>query len=629
MKALSLILCSFLGLIQAPGQEKHSASGSGAASPAQRLVDVLTRYEQHSLRDTAYLNAVDSILDADDPIVHLLYNDDSLEQRLNTYQKIAFSDTAYGKYRVRYYRYLLSAADNRNRSGSSIYYSEKNNEESVRMGYFEKDELPHSELFAIAVYLGNKDYARVFARYNALRPLLLAMPESIVAGRKTASPDGVSMVFAVLDIMCYAAVKTGDTAKLHEAILLCERMLDEAGKQPEKYAAYRVYYNFIYHTIGFLRENYLKHDSRARELLEIALREVRDKGFGEANDPRGYMADRYEDAFDFYFDQGQADSARRYLDLIRQSVPDDPEFTNDRLSFVLEGGSKLWAREGQYQAAYRDLRRAYGMRDSALYAAKSDRDNNLYALAAAENAGNELVRTEAMKLRTERSNGFLFLLLTLLLLMGAIGFLLYRFRQEQHLLDLRLGVARNFNGEIGPMLLYTNALLKKEAKNNPSAGLEEMKVQIKHIMESVRSISRDLESGELGTVGSFCKEVISLLEKIKAATQIDFTMKINNGEPVLSHYQYTNLRTILNELISNSIKHAGCHLIAIYVRVVERNVAINYSDDGQGMAQDLPANGIGIQNMQERVNLLNGEFRLYNAYPEGYSIAISIPLVSS
>lgn len=627
MKRLSLILCFFLILILAAAQENQPFAGRGTASPVQRLSGLLTRYERHLLPDTAYLNAVDSILNAADSITHLLYNDDSLEQRLNTYQRIAFSAPSYGKYRVRYYRYLLSAADNRNRSGSAIYYSEKNNEESVRMGYFEKDELPHGELFAMAVYLGNRDYARVFARYNALLPVLFAMPASISAGRKPASPDGVSMVFAVLDVMCFAASKTGDTAKLNEAILLCERMQDEVRKQPEKYKDYRVYYNFIYHTIGYLRENYLKHFTRARDLLEISLQEVRDKGFGEANDPDGYTADRYEDAFDFFFDQGEKDSARHYLDLIRQSVPADPEFTNDRLSFVLERGSELLAGEGQYMAACRDLQRAYTMRDSAFYAAKSDRDNNLYALAEAENTGNELVMTEARKRKTERVNSFLFLLLILLVPAGVTGSLIYRFRQKQRMLDLRLSVARGFNNEIGPMLLYANALLMKEAEAAPSARLEEMKGQIKQIMEEVRGITHDLESAELGTVGSFCKEVISLLEKIKAATQIDFTIRLNNGNPVLSHYQYINLRTIFSELISNSIKHAGCRFIAIYVQVAERNVAINYSDDGLGMEPGKKAGGIGMQNIRERTSLLHGEFRLHNGYPQGYSIDISIPLV--
>jgi signal transduction histidine kinase len=45
------------------------------------------------------------------------------------------------------------------------------------------------------------------------------------------------------------------------------------------------------------------------------------------------------------------------------------------------------------------------------------------------------------------------------------------------------------------------------------------------------------------------------------------------------------------------------------------------------MVPGKPADGIGMQNMKERTNLLNGEFQVHNAYPDGYSIDISIPLL--
>src|SRR5882757_4888007 len=385
-------------------------------SPKQHLAGLLTLYQHHILSDTAYLNAVDSI-------TPLLLNEDSLEQRLSTYEKIAFADDRYGKYRVHYYRHLLSFSDNKNRYGSAIYYSEKNNEESVRMGYFEKDELPHSELFAIAVYNGNNDYARVFSKYDTLLPRLLAMPENISAGRKVASPDGASMAFAVLEVMAATASQTGDTARLNEAILLCEKMLDAVGKQAEKYREYMVYYYYIYHTICFYRENYLKNYSRARDLLELSLQEVRSDRFGKKNAPSDYIFHQYIDAFDFYFSQHQKDSARHYLDLVRD-FPVDGEFANEKLSFLLKEGCRLQASEGRYEAAYRDLCRAYTIQDSALYAVNADKDNNLYVLAKAEDMENKWQRTEVKKRQLEQFNNLFFFIFMLLVIVSTAVFLI-------------------------------------------------------------------------------------------------------------------------------------------------------------------------------------------------------------
>jgi signal transduction histidine kinase len=102
---------------------------------------------------------------------------------------------------------------------------------------------------------------------------------------------------------------------------------------------------------------------------------------------------------------------------------------------------------------------------------------------------------------------------------------------------------------------------------------------------------------------------------------------MNNGSRVLRHLQYTNLRKIADELITNSIKHAECNLITVDVKATERHLRINYSDNGKGMVSGRQTAGIGLQNIQERVRSLNGDFQLHNAYPEGYSIDISIPLL--
>jgi signal transduction histidine kinase len=157
--------------------------------------------------------------------------------------------------------------------------------------------------------------------------------------------------------------------------------------------------------------------------------------------------------------------------------------------------------------------------------------------------------------------------------------------------------------------------------------VEELKAQIQRIMEAVRGISHDLKSSEMSTVQTFYRDVCNLLEKIRATTEIDFTAKMNSGSQVLSHIQYTNLRKIVDELITNSIKHAECSFITLDIKTVERRLQVSYSDNGKGMSPGGPSEGIGLQNIQERVRAMNGDFQLNNAWPEGYSIDISIPLL--
>ncbi|HTI12577.1 MAG TPA: ATP-binding protein [Puia sp.] len=583
----------------------------------QHLADLLTAHQDHILSDTAYLKAVDSS-------APLLVHEDSLDQLLSAYRQIAFNNKELAAYRGNYYANLALYNYNKNKYGSAIYYSEKNNEERTAAGIFEKNGIPRSELFAITVYYNNRDYDRVFAKYNSLRPLLEKIPAAIPSGKISSSQ--VFIAFSILNSVVYAAYKTKDTLLANEGIRRCEQMLEGTRQQGEKYKDLRVVYDFVYHTLCYARENYRDHFDQASRLLQQALREVRSPAFPPNYQP-AYTEQFYAEVFDFYFDHGRIDSAQHYRDLLRSMEDSLVKFSSLEQTFLLESNSKLLAANGHFEAAYQELRKVYQMKDSSFYAVSADKDNNLYALAKEENTHNELLRSEAMKQKAEQFSNLFFFILVILAFGCVAALLIYRAEQVQRLLQLRLSLARNFHDEIGPMLLYANTLVKKEGETNPSPRIEELRAQLQQIMASVRGISHDLKSNEISTVQTFYKEIYGLLEKIKASTRIDFTARINNGSRALSHLQHTNLRKIVDELITNSIKHGECTLITIDIKATERHLLLHYSDNGKGLAPEPPTGGIGLQNIQERVQTVNGDFQLHNAWPEGYSIDISIPLV--
>lgn len=595
---------------------RGDASAQRPVSIKQHLADLLVYRQEHRISDTAYLKAVDSA-------APLLVHDDSLDQLLSVYRQIAFGNKELAAYRAHYYADLALYAYNKNKYGGAIYYSEKNNEERVNAGIFEKQGIPRSELFAITVYYNNKDYDRVFAKYNMLRPALEKMPPAIPSGK--ISPDQVFIAVSILNSVVYAAYKVKDTVLANEGISLCGQILEGVQQRPALYKDLHIVYDFVYHTLCYSRENYRNHFGPAENFLQQAIGEVRLPGFPPNYQP-AYTESLYAEVFDFYFDHGKNDSARRYLDLLRGMKDSLVKFSSLEQTFLLESNSKLLAGNGHFEAAYKELRKVYQMKDSSFYAVSADKDNNLYAQAKEENTHHELIRSEARKRQAEQFSYLFFFILVLLVFGGLAAFFIYRALQERRLLSLRLSLARNFHDDIGPMLLYANTLIKKESETNASPRMEELKGQLLQIMEAVRGISHDLKSSEVSTVQSFYKEVCNLLEKIRASTRIDFMAKINDGGRALGHLQYTNLRKIVDELITNSIKHAACTLITIDIKATARQLQISYSDNGKGKPPGLSTTGIGLQNMQERVKVLNGDFQWRNAWPEGYSVDISIPL---
>jgi len=619
-KYLLRLLC-FLTAVLGPLRGISQPSGSPGQStpgPQQRLSAALSRWQTGQISDTIYLHAVDSVAPQ-------LLNDDSLVQELSTYRQLAFSNNNLGKYRVWYYRYMAVFSLNKHKYGSAIYFSERNNEESVALGLFEKGGIPHSDLFAISVYDIDKDYTRLLTKYSSLEPQLDSIPAIIAAG-KFSGEQG----FVALTIMGSAGqtyFKIGDALHGNKCLHLYEQILAGIDKYQEKFKAYLMHYYYGYHMICYQKARYADQADSAERYLQMAISEVESPGYLKNMRATSELG-VYADAFDFYFDRKRTDSARRYLGLMKQGQQSAlGGFEGLTQSVILEYENKLLAASGRYDTAYRALWKLYQKKDSAFYAVSADKDNNLYALEEAEYARNGLVQSEARQRKTEHMNFILLFVISLLAVCVVAGFMIYRSVQRQRMLNLRLSLARNFHDEIGPMLLYANTLAKKEMEANGSVRLEELKNQIMYVMEAVRGISHDLKSNELSTVHTFQKEIAAAWEKIRTSTGIDLTIRINAGNKVLSHMQSTHLRKIVDELVSNSIRHGECSQINLQIKTQDHRLLLHYSDNGKGIAPDRPAGGIGMQNMLERTNLLNGEFVINNAWPDGYSIDISIPLL--
>jgi len=579
-----------------------------------RLATLEAWHQARLLKDTDYLRSVDSI-------APLLEAEDSLPRFLSSYQQIAFADPSLGRWRAYYYTYLALNAYNTNRFGSAIYYSEKNNEERIRAGLFERGDLAHSDLFALSLYYNNRDYPKVITKLLALTPALQSIPAAVTSGK--ASPEQVFIALSILQTAVYTYAKTGDVAARGAVFHLAEAIQQNVRQHPEKYAASFPKYDYLRHSTAYRNELSLGHNDKAQDLLHAAIRDVESPDF-PGRLKADYGVSLYTEAVDFYFEHNQVDSARRYLQILNGHGPNAAYAVTDP-GFLLVNDSRLLAHEQKYAAAYQSLHKAWLLRDSAFYNVSSDRDNNLYALAEAGNARAELIRAEESKRAAKQSNLFLFFILTLIVLGGLSAFLVYHARQQRRLLQLQGHLASNFHDTVGPMLLYANALVKKESENHPSEGLDQLKGQIGQIMAAVRGISHDLKSNRLGTISALGRDLDTLLEKIREATGIAFTLTVENGNAILSHFQMTHLSKIVQELISNSVKHAACSKITIAMKGLPRNLHIDYTDDGKGI-DPASAGGIGLQNINERTASLRGRFELNNNFPNGYTAALSIPL---
>jgi signal transduction histidine kinase len=84
---------------------------------------------------------------------------------------------------------------------------------------------------------------------------------------------------------------------------------------------------------------------------------------------------------------------------------------------------------------------------------------------------------------------------------------------------------------------------------------------------------------------------------------------------------------ILQELISNAIKHADASLISINLQLIDNVFSASVTDNGKGFdLSHITNKGLGIQQIKEQLNLLNGTFKIHALPQAGTTIYFEVDL---
>jgi signal transduction histidine kinase len=108
-----------------------------------------------------------------------------------------------------------------------------------------------------------------------------------------------------------------------------------------------------------------------------------------------------------------------------------------------------------------------------------------------------------------------------------------------------------------------------------------------------------------------------------AMVKIRLDMKIA-PDASLGPVRTGHLLSILNEALSNIVRHADARRVLIQAEDIGEALRIVVSDDGVGLSGKA-SNGYGLRNMHDRARLLNGQLDIQNAAPKGTLVTIELP----
>lgn len=174
------------------------------------------------------------------------------------------------------------------------------------------------------------------------------------------------------------------------------------------------------------------------------------------------------------------------------------------------------------------------------------------------------------------------------------------------------------------------ALLKETNGNSTKPNYEELLSDIDHAHREMRRISHNLMPKSLYKLGleAALTDLITRIKTLRPELELFFynNIPLDQTTPQAAIHLYR----LLLELVNNTLKHAGATTLTIQLTSFESQVLLTVEDNGKGFIFEQTKNkeGIGLSNVQHRVNMLGGSIYIDSAPGNGALISIELPAKS-
>ncbi|MDO1449893.1 7TM diverse intracellular signaling domain-containing protein [Rhodocytophaga aerolata] len=198
----------------------------------------------------------------------------------------------------------------------------------------------------------------------------------------------------------------------------------------------------------------------------------------------------------------------------------------------------------------------------------------------------------------------------------------------------RKRIAAELHDSIGQslILIKNKVLLLRKRTHEPhkvEQHAQDLTESVTHTINEIRAISYALRPFQLDMLG-LTASVQSLVEEVAQASGIHICVEADNIDGLFPKEDEINLYRIVQECLSNIVKHSGASQARLSLSRNEQVVQLKIEDNGRGMSSSAAAaqkkTGFGLLGIQERINILAGNWLIKEAVPQGTIIHISIPL---
>ena len=185
----------------------------------------------------------------------------------------------------------------------------------------------------------------------------------------------------------------------------------------------------------------------------------------------------------------------------------------------------------------------------------------------------------------------------------------------------RKRIAEALHDEVGNKLNILSLWVNNEDTWNNVNSKKIITQQVPELIEATRTISHSLYPVNLEKFG-FMDTLEALISNVNDSLTIQLTLKYDYQPRAISFE--LQLYRIIQEFLSNVIKHAKATSMIIYIRDTKDVVSLILSDNGIGFDTSKLQKGMGLQNIDSRIKSINGICKWKSVQNKGTRLIIKI-----
>ncbi|MCD4665661.1 MAG: sensor histidine kinase [Bacteroidales bacterium] len=196
----------------------------------------------------------------------------------------------------------------------------------------------------------------------------------------------------------------------------------------------------------------------------------------------------------------------------------------------------------------------------------------------------------------------------------------------------RKRIALELHDGIGVLLstakIHFANISEKTPKNKES--IDKASKLLEQISGDVRKISHNMMPGVLTKLG-LNDAMEDLFEDIDEMSNISAHINISGDEIRVPENTEIMLYRIFQEIINNTLKHAGAKTLSLNMNYLPEKLHIQFADDGIGfnVEEKLTSKSLGLSSIQSRVDFLGGDLIIESLQGKGTTYFIQIPIKKS